>query len=193
MLQQQQQQPKLKREFLSFLKRMGSVIGSEAGIETHAFEVVEKKETYEIRDYAAGTAIETDDADKKGFSKLAGYIGVMKKPENAKGEAIAMTAPVVSHKNTMRFILPKDAEAPEPTNPNVKVIKILACRAVVSTWYGSWDIKKAEGKKNELVDAATKDGLTLDLPAWEWRRFSPPWTIPAYKKNEVYVPVVPKS
>lgn len=53
---------------------------------------------YEIRRYGDRFAIETEyqgEKERSPFMALAGYIGVMGKPENEGDESIAMTAPVV--------------------------------------------------------------------------------------------------
>lgn len=51
---------------------MGSVFGI-VSEEEHGYTVEAKHPNYEVRAYAAGSMIE---ADKNGFMKLAGYIGV---------------------------------------------------------------------------------------------------------------------
>lgn len=167
---------------------MGTVFGV-VSEESHAFTVVETHSKYEVREYAAGTFIESEN-DREAFSRLAGYIGVMKKPQNARGQAIAMTTPVVTNDAKMLFVLPADVDAPDPTDPNVTVVKKDKQTAVVATWFGGWSDDVAATKRDDLVAAATADGFRLDADRWEWRRHNPPWTLPVYKKNEVYVPLI---
>ena len=98
---------------------MGSVVGRITE-ETPAYEVL-AADNFQVRRYAAGTAVEASDANNQAFGALAKYIGVMSKPQNARGEAISMTAPVVSIPDEgdamrMQFVLPSAlADAPEPT------------------------------------------------------------------------------
>ena len=74
------------------LKLMGVVFGR---TETHGFRVLETKNGYERRLYDVAKMIETD-RTKDGFMTLAGYIGVMTKPQNVDQTKIAMTTPVIS-------------------------------------------------------------------------------------------------
>ena len=59
----------------------------------------------EIRKYKASVAIEATSGPMNGkgnsnaFRKLAGYIGVMSKPQNERQESIAMTSPVVNYED----------------------------------------------------------------------------------------------
>ncbi|KAJ8600074.1 hypothetical protein CTAYLR_001880 [Chrysophaeum taylorii] len=169
---------------------MSSLFGYISG-ETHAFSVIETKPTYEVRSYAAGMMIEAPNEKNDAFNKLAGYIGVMAKAENATQTKIAMTSPVVTtNDKKMQFVLPAAiTEPPAPTNEAVTVVPKGAEKAVVATYYGSWNEGTAVKKKDDLVAAAKSDGLEVDETRWEWRRHNPPWTLPWYKKNEVYVPV----
>ena len=62
---------------------MGSVMGR-ISEETPAYEVLSTGDNFEVRKYAAGTAVEKSDAEGKAFGALAGYIGVMSAPKNEK-------------------------------------------------------------------------------------------------------------
>merc|ERR1711916_338629 len=103
------------------------------------YEVLSKNSNREVRRYTDSlVAVCTTEKypGDSGFSRLAGYIGVLSSPQNAAGEKIAMTAPVVtrpleikenevvrsSKKDEMEFILPSKVtwgNAPQPTNPSV--------------------------------------------------------------------------
>jgi len=141
--------------FICYLT-MGSVFGR-ISEETPKFALVRalKKHDVQIRRYAPNTAIMYDrsarpsDADRNGdenggFMKLAGYIGVGGRPQNDKGEAIAMTAPVLmTNSRKMNFILPSSEtrdghEPPRPTNPDVHVVKRGEVLMAVKTFSGSW-------------------------------------------------------
>lgn len=165
---------------------MGSVFGVIAE-EEHAYAVVEARQKYEVRAYPASALIETD---KEGFMKLAGYIGVISKPENERKQKIAMTTPVLTNDDTMKFVLPAaEKDPPQPTHPDVKVVARSAERAAVLTYYGGWNEDDFDKKKNELLSWVKKDNLAVDADRWEWRRHNPPWTLPWFKKNEVYLPI----
>mmetsp|Transcript_17641 Transcript_17641/g.21723 ORF Transcript_17641/g.21723 Transcript_17641/m.21723 type:complete len:132 (+) Transcript_17641:304-699(+) len=82
---------------------MGSLVGH-IGEETPTYEVLSKTSEYEIRRYGPRlevcTSMEEGVDEGAPFRRLAGYIGVLSKPQNEsktaqKPETIAMTAPVV--------------------------------------------------------------------------------------------------
>ena len=177
---------------------MGSVVGRITE-ETPAYEVLSTGDNFEVRRYAAGTAVEASDANNQAFGALAKYIGVMSKPQNARGEAISMTAPVVSIPDAgdamrMQFVLPSAlADAPEPTAEGVRIVPRPAQTMVVEHYKGSWDETDAKERALRLADRARAAGHAIpeDLVgvAWEWRRFNPPWTIGFMKTNEVCIPL----
>lgn len=174
---------------------MGSVFGV-ISEETPPYTVLSAFPDFEVRKYAAGTAIEASDTENKAFMSLAGYIGVMRAPENDQGRKVAMTAPVVSLPDTgrMQFILPAALNdgAPTPSRPGaVAVVPRAAAVYAVETFSGSWNEANARKRAGALADRARGAGYDIpeDLGAWEWRRFNPPWTLGWMKKNEVCVPV----
>ncbi|KAL9273529.1 Heme-binding-like protein [Drosera capensis] len=67
-------------------------------VETPKYEVVKSTDEYEIRQYAPAVVAEVtfDEKKENGFLVLANYIGALGKPQNARPEKIAMTAPVVT-------------------------------------------------------------------------------------------------
>ncbi|KAJ1450053.1 SOUL hem-binding protein [Pelagophyceae sp. CCMP2097] len=169
---------------------MGSVFGR-VSEETPPFELVRTAAAYEVRRYAANNAIETTDGPG-AFMVLAGYIGVMKKAENADGTAISMTAPVICTKTpgTMQFVLPAAVTAPPAANnAQVKIVQRPEVTMAVATFFGGWDEQVALGQRDALISALQADGTECDAASWEWRRFNPPWTLPPYKKNEICVPL----
>jgi hypothetical protein len=149
---------------------------------------------YQIRRYSSRFAIETeysvngDGNDSAGFRALAGYIGVGGKPQNDGGQAvsmtapvvtsdvgkkIAMTAPVVTNADTkkskkMQFILPAEfddlSKIPKPTNPNVTILELKPETGAVYTFSGSVNDRIAKEKLSKLVASLKKDiGTTSDL------------------------------
>ena len=177
---------------------MGSVVGRIAE-ETPAYEVLATGDNFEVRRYAAGTAVEASDANNQAFGALAKYIGVMSKPQNARSEAISMTAPVVSIPDEgdamrMQFVLPSAlGDAPEPTAEGVRIVPRPAQTMVVEHYTGSWSEADAKERALRLADRARAAGHAIpkDLVgvAWEWRRFNPPWTIGFLKTSEVCIPL----
>ena len=178
---------------------MGSVVGR-ISEETPAYEVLATGDNFEVRRYAAGTAVEASDANNRAFGALAKYIGVMSTPQNSRSEAISMTAPVVSIPDAgdamrMQFVLPSAIinDAPEPTAEGVRLVPRPAQTMVVEHYTGSWSEADAKERALRLADRARAAGHAIPAGlvgvAWEWRRFNPPWTIGFLKTNEVCIPL----
>lgn len=157
----------------------------------------------------------SDKSDSVGFRALAGYIGVGTAPQNDGGKGIAMTAPVVTEKagkaismtapvitdtvgndmKKMAFILPAEYDSmdkiPKPTNPEVKITEIPGAKGAVHTFSGTCDNAKAKTKVQELIDQLKNDGVEIDEKAamekFETWQFNPPFTIPMFRKNEVWI------
>lgn len=117
---------------------MGIVLGR-ITVETPKHEVVHTGAGYEIRKYPPCVAAEVtyDPKEMKGnpdggFTVLGSYIGALGKPQNAKPEKIAMTAPVVTTGNegdssepiamTAPVITTSGAAEPEPVAMTAPVI-----------------------------------------------------------------------
>jgi hypothetical protein len=124
---------------------------------------------------------------------LAGYIGVLKKPENVRSESVAMTAPVVmgasssrsaaepiamtapvimgsagaERKEYMHFILPSKYSletAPKATDPRVELVEQPARTCAVLRFSGSLRQPWIDQKGEELLAAVRADGaLTPEL------------------------------
>jgi len=175
---------------------LSSVFGV-VDVDTPAYEVLREGRDYEIRRYASSTAIETSGGgDNNAFMSLAGYIGVTGSPQNFRGQSIPMTAPVVTIPNAggeeMQFILPQDvnSSAPQPTNQKVRLVNKSAAVLGVETFSGTWDTSAAKRRAEALARRLQGDGYTLKQDApWQYFRYNPPWTIPAFRKNEVAVEI----
>lgn len=175
---------------------LSSVFGV-VDVDTPAYEVLREGRDYEIRRYASSTAIETSGVgDNNAFMSLAGYIGVTGSPQNLRGQSIPMTAPVVTIPKAggeeMQFILPQDvnSSAPQPTNQKVRLVNKSAAVLGVETFSGTWDTSAAKSRAEALARRLQGDGYTLKQDApWQYFRYNPPWTIPAFRKNEVAVEI----
>ena len=159
------------------------------------FELLHSGPQFEVRRYADCTVIETpNNNESSSFMALADYIGVRGNPQNARREAIAMTAPViVNEKAKMQFVLPSKLgpAAPAPTDARVTVKSLPPKVVAVSRFTGNLQQAHWEAKRDELVAAVTKSGawkVTAPLK-WETYRYNPPWSLPWTKTNEVAVEV----
>ncbi|OIW19136.1 hypothetical protein TanjilG_03626 [Lupinus angustifolius] len=152
-----------------------------------------------------------------GFMVLANYIGAIGNPQNTKPEKIAMTAPVItkdsgekiamtapvvtkadSEENenrktvTMQFILPavygKAEEAPKPTDERVVIREEGERKYGVVKFGGVANEELVKEKVEKLRKSLEIDGFKV-IGDFLLARYNPPWTIPAFRTNEVLIPI----
>jgi len=148
-------------------------------IECAEFELVEKKENYDVRIYKAHKIVSTTTtgypwwiAENMNFMRLFRYI----QGANEKQQKIKMTAPVLSVLNAdektgtliknsfeMSFFTPKAMEElPKPTNEKLELkefgpVKVYAVR--FGGWMTSWKVNRLQKKLREDLIA---DGVKFD-------------------------------
>lgn len=167
-------------------------------VATPEYQVLNKGQGYEIRLYNASTAVSVGGATGShgSFMRLAGFIGVMGKPQNDQHEKIAMTAPVVTipdgNREEMQFILPREVNntAPQPTAAGVHLVARPASAFGVETFSGKHGTQDAEKHAQALALRLKADGYTLKNETWQFFRYNPPWTLPFLRTNEVAVPIL---
>lgn len=149
-----------------------------------------------------------------GFTVLANYIGAFSNPQNTKPEKIAMTAPVITQQSsaekiamtapvvtkeggdtktvTMQFLLPakyqKAEEAPKPVDERVVITEEGERKYGVVTFGGGASEKVVEDRVEKLKRVLEKDGFKI-IGEYLLARFNPPWSLPAFRTNEVMIPV----
>lgn len=198
----------------------GLVTAWGVGIETPKYDSLgtfspEGFDSFEVRDYAASVAAETcsDSSNpSNSFMFLAGYIGVMSTPQNARSEKIAMTAPVVDYENAagedcMQFILPESVygsdvtAAPAPTDPNVKLLARPEMLMAAVTFSGRPSKKDFAARLTKLrlaikqmEDTDAGFGWTIKDPEHsEDYQYNDPFVPGPWRKNEVVVQLVKKD
>ena len=167
-------------------------------IETPRYSVLESlSNSVEVRQYSEFTLarVKAEDlkktSDNRFFRALADYIF----GANSRGEKIAMTAPVAQtmykgKAKDMAFFLPRDLEVPpKPENTNVELVKGEMTVAVIG-YKGSWSIQKFENAKRELEEVLLNQGTWKVVGDPIWARYNSPFSIPALRSNEVFIPVV---
>lgn len=181
-------------------------------IETPKYTVVEEKDGYEIREYAAYIRAEVTLEGKyretlyDGFRKVADYIfgnnagksGIaMTAPVmQQQPEKIAMTAPVMQDQGadgryTVAFVMPSSYTMdtlPKPNNAEVSLREVPKQRFAVLRfgWYAGEG--RAAKKIARLKEFLQRDGL---VAAGEpiVAQYDPPWTPPFMRKNEIQIPL----
>jgi hypothetical protein len=183
-------------------------------IEEPKYTLIEKRDGYEIREYASYIVAEVEvewdmkTATNAGFRQLAGYIfgGNTSKSSIAMtapvmdttktSESIAMTVPVMdtlsnSGKHIIAFTMPSKytlESLPKPSNANIRFrIVENSQRAVLRySWYAT--SARVEAKKKVLFAALTRDGYKTK---WEIisAQYNPPLSFPPLRRNEVMVDI----
>jgi len=176
------------------------------------FAVLEKKDGYEIREYApyiearvrvSGTYRE---AMTSGFRILAGYIfgGNTTKQSIAmtapvterKSESIAMTAPVSetvieNNNRVVAFIMPEGytlATLPTPNDKRIEIVEVPAHTSAVVRYSGYNNTEKVAEMKAKLLENLKRDGLmVVGVP--RGAGYTPPSTPPFMMRNEVLMDI----
>lgn len=184
-----------------------TVVGGDAAPEP-AYTVVQSAEPFEVRDYGPLVVVKTgmNDGSRAAFGRLFDYISgenqgareiAMTAPvlnaSSEEGTEIAMTAPVFQSEGEGRemiFVLTDNFTidtAPVPNDPAVELATIPPRRMAVAQYSGSLndDAPEWEAKLREWMAGAR---LQATGPA-ETAGYNPPWTLPAYRRNEVLIPV----
>ena len=146
-----------------------------------------------LADYIFGNNLAAQGADAE---KIAMTAPVMQAPAQPTQQTIAMTAPVIQDPAgpgqwTVQFVMPKAytlATLPKPNNPAI-TLRELPGRTVAAVQFSGWATESSVNQHTEalLTWVATK----------QWRIagnlqlafYNPPWTLPWWRRNEVWVPV----
>ena len=181
-------------------------------IEEASYNVMNKDNHFEIRDYAphilAETIVEGDleEAGNKAFNRLFRYISgdnrsrdkvAMTAPvsQEPMGNKIKMTAPVgqqrAQGKWAVSFMMPASytlETLPEPEDPEVKLRQVPARRMAAVRYSGFWSEKNYLRYKLELESWINERGLRI-VGDPIWARHNPPFTPWFLRRNEILIPV----
>ncbi len=192
-----------------------SVFGIES-VEEAPYQLIEKDNQFEIRDYAAIVVAQTEvdaKAQKPGnlaFRKLFAYISgdnlaqekiamtspvISQSDEKGSNEKIAMTAPVTYQQegNVWRyqFVLPQSYTldtAPRPLNPEVSLAEIASKRVATVRYAGR---ATDEARLDQAAALATWMAEQNLAPQSEprWAGYNSPWALPPFRRNEVLIDI----
>ena len=179
-------------------------------IEEPEFEVVQRLDAVEIRQYAPYVVAEVtvtgpaDSAGNRAFPLLAGYIFGKNKGERKMAMTapvtqtptpvkMAMTAPVtqapVAEGHLVQFVLPKGVTldtAPEPLDPRVKIREVPAHRVAAVRFSGFWSEDNYQRHLSQLTSGLQAAGLR-----WKgepvYSRYDAPWTPWFMRRNEIWL------
>ena len=195
-----------------------SVFGG-ASVEEAPYELVNKDEQFEVRDYAAVVVAQTeveasfDKAGNRAFRRLFDYISgenegskkiAMTAPVIAEndesgssdsGEKIAMTAPVSYQKEgdmwRYRFVLPKTFTMDNAPRPLNADVTLVETepRRVATIRYAWLATDKARATNAQALMDWIESQGLVAQSEPRWAGYNPPWTLPPFRRNEVLVDV----
>ena len=188
------------------------VAKSAMAIEKAKYTVLEKDDSFELRQYEAQIVAETfvegdlEEVGNEGFRRLYAYISgentknqsiSMTAPvgQQAGSEKIAMTAPVSQEKKDNRwritFLMPTEYTLkmlPEPIDERVKLAEEPGRLMAAVKYSGTWSEEGYEKNKALLEEYLRMRGLTK-AGAAVWARYDPPFMPWFLRRNEVLFPV----
>jgi len=189
-----------------------SVVGARS-TEEPAYAVIGRGEGFEVRRYGPRLAAEvvvagdSVSARNAGFRPLADYIfganrareriGMTAPVAQARAEPIGMTAPVAQAPAeggwAIRFFMPARytrATLPEPLDPRLRIVDLPEETLAVRRFSGTTGAAEVATETRRLLEALRGSPWQAAGEPEAWF-FDPPWTIPAFRRNEVAVRVVP--
>ena len=174
------------------------------------FELVRKTGEVEVRKYPSLVVVETTvqgdmtDAGDAAFRPLFRYISganqrkeeiAMTAPVIQEGEKIAMTSPVIQEGKggawIVQFVLPAKytlANAPSPTDPNVRLRQTPARLMAAIRYSGRWTQSNYDEALAELRKGMAAAGLTATGDP-VWMRYDAPFTPGFLRRNEILIPI----
>ena len=153
---------------------MGMVLGRTGVAEPVAVQTWQRGE-YIIRTYAPMVYATTSSPETSpGFRRLAGYIGVGGRPNNARSEGMAMTAPVImtgpsDAATEMSFVMlgaASPGDLPAPNDGTVRLEQKPGKTVAVREFSGWVKPEVAQKEHDTLAAALAADGVEVTSEAW---------------------------
>jgi effector-binding domain-containing protein len=174
------------------------------------FQLLRKVGEVEVRKYPPLVVVETTvtgdmtEAGDAAFRPLFRFISganqrkeeiAMTSPVILEGEKIAMTAPVVQERKggawVVQFVLPAKytmANAPTPTDPNVRLRETPARTVAAIRYSGRWTQSNYDEALAALRQGMAAAGLTATGDPI-WMRYDAPFTPGFLRRNEILIPI----
>ncbi len=204
--------------FITVIMLSGCSVFGKSGIEIAPYKVIESDgaQKIELRHYDRLVLVSTpmqgqiDERQNRAFGKLFDYIS----GENKQRSKIEMTAPVFmgsddedsrvkipmtapvfmggkGDQSLMSFVLPESfslENAPIPQDPDVKLHELKNYTVAAITFSGVLKQKNIEKHKAILEAWIEKQGYKK-IGSYKAAGYNPPFTLPAFRRNEVLIPV----
>lgn len=182
-------------------------------VEQAAYTVLEKKDGYEVRQYAPRIVAQTTvqggygKSLNEGFTIIAGYIF----GGNTTQEKIAMTAPVLDRavlsenipmtapvtatlggeSHVVSFVMPSNytlETLPKPNDSRVQLVEVPEQKMAVRTFSWFWSEGRVAKMESQLRAALVRDGVVA-VGAPQFAGYNAPWTPPWMVRSEVMVEI----
>jgi len=174
--------------------------GTLMAIEEPKYTIIEKNDTFEIREYAPYIVAQTevkgtfDEMGGKAFRILVKYIS----GENQKQYKITMTAPVIQEMEKsdtksaiFSFVMPQSFTLdtlPLPLDKRIRLKEIPAKTVAVRTYSGSWSEEKY--RQNEaILLKALKEAKIETIGQAIFARYNSPFALWFMRRNEIMIGV----
>ena len=158
---------------------------------------------FEVRQYEPmiWASIKVNEKEyNKAFMSLAKYIwGENHLPTDpTKSEKINMMVPVFQHSSDdnimMSFVLPPKykavEEVPIPNNPMIQIHLMDPLIVAVHQFNGKATESTFEEHRKQLMEYIKEEEVQMEDPLVSYdAQYNPPWTIPYFRRNEVWIQV----
>ncbi|MEA2048231.1 MAG: heme-binding protein [Campylobacterota bacterium] len=192
--------------------------GALMAIEEPKYSVIQKNDTYEIRNYAPYVVAQTevsgrfDDMGGKAFKILFNYISggnkqrskvkmtapVIQESSKPLGQKIQMTAPVIqkmdsttSQISIYSFVMPQSfnlESLPEPLDNRITLKQIPAKTVAVRVFSGWWEEENFKQNETILMNALNKAGVKI-IGKPNFARYNSPFSLWFMRRNEIMIEV----
>jgi hypothetical protein len=166
--------------------------------EQPAYEVVARRDAYEIRSYDSYLVAETtvrgsyESTGNEAFRRLAGFIF----GRNSSGVKMKMTVPVTHEPladggHRYRFVMERaytEDSLPAPVDEAVAVVRLPAGSYAALPYRGGRDERRFRRAEAKLRDALACDAIAPDGPAMS-AVYDGPYVPAPLRRNEVLIPV----
>lgn len=182
---------------LCVLGLAGCSVFGHNGVDVAPYEILENVGNIEVRYYKRLVLVTTPmlsgmEEQRDPFYKLFDYIS----GKNGLTKEIPMTAPVLIEQTentaeSMSFVLPESFSletAPVPNDPTVRVEELADLTVAAITFSGAFEQESINTHKNVLEQWLASKGLKKK-GAVIAAGYNPPFTLPAFRRNEVLIPV----
>ena len=182
---------------LGLLPLGACAVFGDSGVKIAPYAVLEQDKNFELRHYESMVLVSTPmvggmNNQNGAFGKLFKYIT----GDNNGVQDIAMTAPVfmeqtAKNSETMSFVLPADftiETAPTPQSADVTLEEMTDYTVAAVRFSGTLKQDNIDEHKALLEDWIAQKGYTK-TGGVKAAGYNPPFTLPAYRRNEVLIAV----